>query len=61
MDIYAGNLFDKFVNDTYELTGIASFGIVSVLWALPYYENTKAALYLELKKSIDLIILYLYV
>ncbi len=53
MDIYAGNLFDKFVNDTYELTGIASFGIVSVLWALPYYENTKAALYLELKKSID--------
>ena len=33
------------------IAGIASFGIVSVLWALPYYENTKAALYLELKKE----------
>ena len=31
------------------LAGTVTFGIVSVLWALPYYENTMAALYLELK------------
>ena len=31
--------------------GIATFGIVSVLWALPYYENTMAALYLELREA----------
>ena len=31
--------------------GVVSFGIVSVLWALPYYENTIAALYLELRVS----------
>ena len=29
--------------------GTVTFGIVSVLWTLPYYENTMAALYLELK------------
>ena len=29
--------------------GTVTFGIVSVLWTLPYYENTRAALYLELK------------
>ena len=31
------------------LLGLVTFGIVNVLWTLPYYENTMAALYLELK------------
>ena len=30
------------------IAGIATFGLVSVLWSLPYYENTMAALFLEL-------------
>ena len=30
------------------IAGVVTFGIVSVLWALPYYENTMAAQYLEL-------------
>ena len=30
------------------IAGIATFGFVSVLWSLPYYENTMAALFLEL-------------
>lgn len=29
--------------------GIVSYGMISVLWTYPYYENTIAALYLELK------------
>ena len=29
--------------------GTVTFGIISVLWTLPYYENTMAALYLELR------------
>ena len=32
------------------LAGLVTFGIVNLLWTLPYYENTMAALYLELKK-----------
>ena len=31
--------------------GVATFGIVSVLWGLPYYENSMAALYLELNTN----------
>ena len=31
------------------VAGFVTFGVVSVLWALPYYENTMAALYIELK------------
>lgn len=31
--------------------GIVSYGMISVLWTYPYYENTIAALYLELKGS----------
>jgi uncharacterized membrane protein len=30
------------------LLGLVTFGIVNVLWTLPYYENTMAALFLEL-------------
>ena len=30
------------------ILGIVTFGIVNVLWTLPYYENTMAALFLEL-------------
>ena len=29
--------------------GIITYGIVGVLWTLPYYENTMAALYIELR------------
>ena len=29
--------------------GIITYGIIGVLWTLPYYENTMAALYLELR------------
>ena len=29
--------------------GIVTYGVISVLWMYPYYENTIAALYLELK------------
>ena len=29
--------------------GVITYGIVVVLWTLPYYENTMAALYLELR------------
>ena len=29
--------------------GIVTYGVISVLWTYPYYENTIAALYLELK------------
>ena len=32
------------------LAGLVTFGIVNLLWTLPYYENTMAALYLELKE-----------
>ena len=31
------------------LAGTVTFGIISVLWTFPYYENTMAALYLELR------------
>ena len=31
--------------------GIVTYGVISVLWTYPYYENTIAALYLELKGS----------
>ena len=31
--------------------GIVTYGVISVLWMYPYYENTIAALYLELKGS----------
>ena len=31
--------------------GIVSYGMISVLWTYPYYKNTIAALYLELKGS----------
>lgn len=33
------------------ILGIVTFGIVNVLWTLPYYENTMAALYLELNRE----------
>ena len=31
--------------------GVVTYGMISVLWTYPYYENTIAALYLELKGS----------
>ena len=48
-----GNKWRTFLLDMtflgWTIAGAVTFGIVSILWALPYYENTKAALYLELK------------
>ena len=38
------------------IAGAVTFGIVSVLWTFPYYENTMAALYLELSKKVKDII-----
>ena len=38
------------------LLGVVTFGIVNVLWTLPYYENTMAVLYLELRGEQESII-----
>ena len=47
-----GNKWHAFLLDLTFLgwlfAGAVTFGVISVLWALPYYENTWAALYLEL-------------
>ena len=47
-----GNKWHAFLLDLTFLgwlfAGTVTFGVISVLWALPYYENTWAALYLEL-------------
>ena len=50
-----GNKWRTFLLDMtflgWTILGIVTFGIVNVLWTLPYYENTMAALYLELRVS----------
>ena len=38
------------------LLGVVTFGIVNVLWTLPYYDNTMAVLYLELRGEQESII-----
>ena len=47
-----GNKWHAFLLDLTFLgwlfAGAVTFGVISVLWALPYYENTWAALHLEL-------------
>ena len=47
-----GNKWRTFLLDMtflgWTILGIVTFGIVNVLWTLPYYENTMAALFLEL-------------
>ena len=52
-----GNKWHAFLLDVtflgWFLAGNVTFGIISVLWLLPYYENTMAALYLELKGEQD--------
>ena len=50
-----GNKWRTFLLDLtflgWTLAGIATFGIIGVLWTFPYYENTIAALYLEVRDS----------
>ena len=50
-----GNKWRTFLLDMtflgWTILGIVTFGIVNVLWTFPYYENTMAALYLELRVS----------
>ncbi len=47
-----GNKWRTFLLDLtflgWVLLGFVTFGIVNILWTLPYYENTMAALFLEL-------------
>ena len=47
-----GNKWRTFLLDMtflgWTILGIVTFGIANVLWTLPYYENTMAALFLEL-------------
>ena len=54
-----GNKWRAFLMDLtfggWLIAGFVTFGAVNVLWTIPYYENTKAALYLELNGEQDLI------
>ena len=52
-----GHKWNAFVLDLsfigWFLLTIITCGIVGILWTNPYYSNTNAALYLELKKGTD--------